>query len=80
MSRWPAAWSPDAPGATCPTCGAAAGRPIVRGLPGGEMLDAVWSREIDVVMGGCVIRENEPPTHRCRGCGTEFTPARKESR
>lgn len=71
MSGWPESWRSSAPGATCPSCGEPTGRPILRGMPGPDVLEALDAGEIDVVIGGCSITDGMP-THACSSCGTEF--------
>ena len=53
----------------CPRCGSSNLRPIVRGMPGPELVDAAERGE--VVIGGCVVGELDP-TRRCGGCGVEL--------
>lgn len=46
---------------TCPTCGAAA-KPIAYGYPGRDLWES--SKRGEVVLGGCVISDDDP-THVC---------------
>jgi hypothetical protein len=71
VTRWPADWRVDAPGVACPTCGEQAGRPILWGMPGFDVIAAQEAGEIDIEIGGCVVFEDDP-THRCTSCGAGF--------
>ena len=68
---WPVSWLASSPGAVCPACGEAAGRPVVMGLPSPELIDAGISGELDIHFGGCCIMD-EDPTHICAACGAGF--------
>jgi hypothetical protein len=76
--HWPRAWKTTTPGAVCPQCGAAAGRPIVWGDPIAAVLASLEAGDIDVELGGCVIPD-EPVSHHCRACSATFTPPRRRS-
>ena len=67
---WPRSWKAGSRSARCPSCGASEGRPIMWGMPGPEVFEALAAGEIDIDLGGCCV---EPQTHRCRSCGTSFT-------
>lgn len=75
MHRWPKSWRADAPGCRCPSCGTDTGRPVVRGMPTEELVQAVDRGELDVVFGGCCVTSDDP-THACSTCGVQFRPAR----
>ena len=70
-TTWPKTWLRTTPGRACPSCGARAGRPIIWGMPTGEVFEALDSGEIDVGIGGCVVSEDDP-THVCGSCGHEW--------
>ena len=53
----------------CPKCGSTSIAPIVYGLPGPKLMEE--SREGRVVLGGCVITD-EDPTHACLDCGSRW--------
>lgn len=68
---WPRSWLPASPGARCPSCDTTTGRPIVMGMPSYDLFEAVERGVIDVVLGGCIVGEDDA-THRCGRCGGEF--------
>ena len=69
--EWPDEWRASTPGRTCPSCGAAAGRPIVWGLPEPELFAANDTGEIDVHFGGCCVSDDDP-AYVCTVCGWAF--------
>ncbi len=68
---FPISWLAESPGATCPDCAAPAGRPVLYGMPTPDVLDALATGAIEVVLGGCCIAPTSP-SHRCQSCGSEF--------
>lgn len=74
--QWPLEWRSSSPGALCPNCGAAAGRPILWGMPEPDVFRAIDVGDIDIVIGGCTISD-EDPTYGCKACGTSFGNARR---
>lgn len=79
MTRWPAEWLSSAPGAPCPACGARAGRPILMGMPSGEVFEALEAGVVDIEIGGCCLTDDDP-THRCAACGEAFAVTPTETR
>ncbi len=79
MTTWPKSWLAGSPGAACPTCGERSGRPILMGMPSGEVFEALDAGAIDIELGGCCISDDDP-THRCAACGVSFggRPAAQE--
>lgn len=69
MESWPKHWLAGSPGRTCPVCKTKTCRPVLRGLPSGAVFKAIDRGEIDVVLGGCVVSDDDP-THQCSTCGT----------
>ena len=55
--------------ARCPRCRSPDLRPIVRGMPGPELVEAADRGE--AVIGGCVVGDLDP-TWRCGGCGVDL--------
>ncbi len=53
-------------GPTCPECKSKSIAPIVYGLPGPKLMEE--SRRGDVVLGGCVVTDDDP-IQACRDCG-----------
>lgn len=58
-------------GRACPSCGLQEGRPILWGMPGLEVFEALQAGEISIGIGGCCISDDDP-THECLACGTRF--------
>ncbi len=54
---------------TCPQCGSSSVDSIIYGEPNLELMEAAQRRE--VVLGGCVIRENSPK-FVCKQCGSRW--------
>ena len=78
MSSWPADWLAASPGRVCPFCKTASGRPIVRGMPGPDLMQAISRGRLNVVLGGCCISDHDP-THQCSRCGRTFgSPSERE--
>lgn len=50
----------------CPRCGATS-RSIIYGMPSPDLFESD-----DVVLGGCVVVDDEPADYQCSGCGHEF--------
>lgn len=69
--KWPRRFLATTPGRRCPNCGERSGRPIIRGMPTGEVCEASEDGTIDVFIGGCIISEDDPKYH-CSNCDTEF--------
>jgi hypothetical protein len=74
--EWPPQWRSSSPGARCPNCGAASGWPILWGMPLHEVVQAIDAGDIDIVIGGCAISDEDPMYH-CSACGTSFGNARR---
>jgi hypothetical protein len=79
MTPWPAEWLSNAPAATCPAFGERARRPILLGMPSGDVIEARDAGEIDIEIGGCCITDDHP-THRCAACGESFAASPTETR
>lgn len=77
MSNWPKSWLTASPGRACSSCGAKAGRPILRGLPTPEVFEALDKGVIDVALSGCCISDGDA-TYSCSACGSQFGATRRE--
>jgi hypothetical protein len=71
MADWPEDWLTGSQSRDCPACSAPAGRPLMLGMPDGEVFAALDRGEIDIAIGGCIVGETNP-THQCAECGHQF--------
>ena len=72
VGDWPKEWRAEHPSKTCPTCGELAVRPVMLGMPGGSVWEAMDAGIIDIHIGGCVL---PGPSYQCSACGQELSTA-----
>lgn len=68
--EWPRAWLATTPGKRCPRCGERTGRPILWGMPSGDVFRASEEGKIDIVFGGCIV--DDDPKYQCSNCEATF--------
>jgi hypothetical protein len=74
VDDWPEEWRAGNPSRVCPKCGASAVRPAMFGMPTMDVIGAVESGEISIVIGGCVL-SFAPVSCGCLACSAMFVEA-----
>ena len=65
-------WLAEHPSKVCPTCAERAVRPVMLGMPGGSVWEAMDAGIIDIHIGGCML---PGPSYQCSACGQELSTA-----
>ena len=70
-TTWPKSWLVETPGKKCPSCGERTGRPILWGMPSGDVAMASEDGTIDIFFGGCIV-DGDDPKYECSNCEAQF--------